>query len=90
MPFSSPNRKGSVSLVEGWPVERVLVDPLEKQERQDVGLPVRAIDGAPAEDLRAVPEIWRDDPALLSWLASRSIMWPAVAATPCRLPIGGD
>ena len=32
-------------------------DPLEEEQRQDVRLPVGAIDGAAAEDLGAVPEV---------------------------------
>ncbi len=34
-----------------------VADPLEEEQRQDVRLPVRAIDGAAAQDLGAVPEV---------------------------------
>ena len=34
-----------------------VADPLEEQQRQDVRLPVRAVDGAAAQDLGAVPEV---------------------------------
>ena len=34
-----------------------VADPLEEEQRQDVRLPVRAVDGAAAQDLGAVPEV---------------------------------
>ena len=34
-----------------------VADPLEEQEREDVALPVRSVDRAAAQDLRAVPEV---------------------------------
>ena len=34
-----------------------VADPLEEQEREDVALPVRPVDGAAAQDLGAVPEV---------------------------------
>ena len=34
-----------------------VADPLEEQQREDVALPVRPVDGAAAQDLRAVPEV---------------------------------
>ena len=34
-----------------------VADPLEEQQREDVALPVRPVDGAAAQDLGAVPEV---------------------------------
>ena len=34
-----------------------VADPLEEEQRQDPALPVRPVDGAAAQDLRAVPEV---------------------------------